>query len=202
MRGSIAETASEIWVGGGQVGLKKCMTRLPIHFCSTAVSIYIIHLMLIYHSRSKGRIYRIWKSSTLRLPPLHRSLSRVPPPMESQGVRLMSASKRKIPLDESKSPAKKIPKSSIPEYHEIATIKNEDGSVQWPAPQSQINQARDIILRSARSSGNILIVPDKDADGQVLDEDGLLRCSLMTSSGFQIVRRCHLASHLDAVGSA
>jgi hypothetical protein len=45
----------------------------------------------------------------------------------------------------SESPAKRA-KSNIPEYHATPSIKEEDGSIQWPAPKDQIENARNIIL--------------------------------------------------------
>lgn len=89
------------------------------------------------------------------------------------------ARKRTLPSGESNAPAKKRrkPAAVLPQYHESPSVKNEDGSIQWPAPQSQIDHARDIILQSAQSNGRILIVPDKDADGQVLHVCDLFQTS-------------------------
>jgi hypothetical protein len=53
--------------------------------------------------------------------------------------------KRKQAPSSDKSPAKKA-KSDIPEYHATPSIKEEDGSIQWPAPRDQIENARKIIL--------------------------------------------------------
>lgn len=85
----------------------------------------------------------------------------------------MSATKRKAPLA---AHANKRARPAIPEYHEAPTVKEEDGSVQWPAPRSQVDDARELILESARSGGNIMIVPDKDADG--LSAGSILRHTL------------------------
>ena len=55
--------------------------------------------------------------------------------------------KRKDPPSALKSPAKKPkPQVQVPEYHETPSIKEEDGSIQWPAPKSQMERAREIIL--------------------------------------------------------
>ncbi|KAI5369977.1 Putative DHH phosphoesterase superfamily [Septoria linicola] len=88
----------------------------------------------------------------------------------------MSATKRKAPLGQDKAHAIKRARPAVLEYHEAPTVKNEDGSVQWPAPRSQIDDARELILESAHSGGNIMIVPDKDADG--LSAGSILRHTL------------------------
>ena len=55
--------------------------------------------------------------------------------------------KRKDPPSTLKSPAKKAkPQVQVPEYHATPSIKEEDGSIQWPAPKSQMERAREIIL--------------------------------------------------------
>jgi hypothetical protein len=55
--------------------------------------------------------------------------------------------KRKDPPSELKSPAKKPkPQVPVPEYHATPSIKEEDGSIQWPAPKIQMEKARGIIL--------------------------------------------------------
>lgn len=160
-------------------------------------------------SRVTGRICRIWKhylspAYILSIPttisaPLRLSLR------PSRAIRLMSlARKRTLPSGESNAPAKKRrkPAAVLPQYHESPSVKNEDGSIQWPAPQSQIDHARDIILQSAQSSGRILIVPDKDADGQVLHACDLSRPALMTiCRRVQTICRSNPASHSDAAGS-
>jgi hypothetical protein len=53
--------------------------------------------------------------------------------------------KRKQAPSSDISPAKKA-KSDIPEYHATPSIKEEDGSIQWPAPRDQIENSRKIIL--------------------------------------------------------
>ncbi|CAK1355784.1 hypothetical protein CB0940_00529 [Cercospora beticola] len=80
-------------------------------------------------------------------------------------ARQMISSKRKAPPNQSSTPAKKRPKPDIPEYHTTPSVKEDDGSIQWPAPRSQIDKARSIILESAEAKSNIVLVPDKDADG-------------------------------------
>lgn len=55
--------------------------------------------------------------------------------------------KRKDPPLKLDSPAKKAkPQVSVPEYHETPSIKEEDGTIQWPAPKGQMDRAREIIL--------------------------------------------------------
>jgi len=58
-----------------------------------------------------------------------------------------SEMKRKDPPSKLVSPAKK-PKTKvpIPEYHATPSIKEEDGTIQWPAPREQMEKAREIIL--------------------------------------------------------
>lgn len=53
--------------------------------------------------------------------------------------------KRKGASNDGESPSKKF-KSHVPEYHETPSLKEEDGSIQWPAPRAQMETARDIIL--------------------------------------------------------
>lgn len=53
--------------------------------------------------------------------------------------------KRKEAPSSERSPAKK-PRPQVPEYHETPSIKEEDGSIQWPAPKDQMENAREIIL--------------------------------------------------------
>lgn len=55
--------------------------------------------------------------------------------------------KRKDPPSTLKSPAKKPkPQVQVPEYHATPSVKEEDGTMQWPAPKAQMDRARDIIL--------------------------------------------------------
>ena len=53
--------------------------------------------------------------------------------------------KRKEAPSKEKSPAKKA-KTVVPEYHATPSIKEEDGTIQWPAPKNQMEKAREIIL--------------------------------------------------------
>lgn len=53
--------------------------------------------------------------------------------------------KRKQAPSQEKSAAKKA-KPPVPEYHETPSIKEEDGTIQWPAPRDQMKKAREIIL--------------------------------------------------------
>lgn len=54
--------------------------------------------------------------------------------------------KRKEAPSSERSPAKK-PKPQVPEYHETPSVKEEDGSIQWPAPKYQMEKAREIIFK-------------------------------------------------------
>ncbi|KAF2717131.1 DHH phosphoesterase [Polychaeton citri CBS 116435] len=84
--------------------------------------------------------------------------------------------KRKNASEDSRSPTKKA-RPEVPEYHMTPTIKEEDGSVRWPAPVQQIERARDIIRACAAAQRRTLIVPDKDADG--LSSGAILRHTLV-----------------------
>jgi hypothetical protein len=55
-------------------------------------------------------------------------------------------SKRKASSIE--SPTKRAKPEPPPEYHLTPSVKNEDGSVQWPAPRREIECAREIILEA------------------------------------------------------
>lgn len=45
------------------------------------------------------------------------------------------------------APKPKKARIEVPEYHLTPSIKEEDGSIQWPAPSHQIEKARDTILK-------------------------------------------------------
>jgi hypothetical protein len=53
--------------------------------------------------------------------------------------------KRKEPPSTTKSPPKKA-RPSVPDYHLTPSVREADGSIQWPAPSSQIDSARQFIL--------------------------------------------------------
>ncbi|KAF2209654.1 hypothetical protein CERZMDRAFT_46559 [Cercospora zeae-maydis SCOH1-5] len=89
----------------------------------------------------------------------------------------MIPSKRKAPLSQRSTPAKKRARAAIPEYHTTPSVQDEDGSIQWPAPRAQIKRARSIIVNCAEGEGNIVLVPDKDADG--LSAGAILRHTLL-----------------------
>lgn len=59
---------------------------------------------------------------------------------------MMSSTKRKALPEKPKASAKRAKTEPVLEYHLTPSIKNEDGTVQWPAPQKQIDRAREIIL--------------------------------------------------------
>ncbi|KAI6898776.1 DHH family protein [Hortaea werneckii] len=84
--------------------------------------------------------------------------------------------KRKASPTKVGSPPKKA-KADIPEYHLSPLVREEDGSIQWPAPRAQIEKSRQMILDCAKSQSKTLIVPDKDADG--LSAGAILRHTLM-----------------------
>lgn len=63
----------------------------------------------------------------------------------TQGRPKLSEMKRKEAPSKEKSAAKK-PRTVVPEYHATPSIKEEDGSIQWPAPKDQMENARKIIL--------------------------------------------------------
>jgi hypothetical protein len=91
---------------------------------------------LIYISRPAIFINRI-----SRLPRAHTHIRS----LASQPIQKAPKMKRKQAPSSDKSPAKKA-KPDIPEYHATPPIKEEDGSIQWPAPRDQIENARKIIL--------------------------------------------------------
>ena len=53
--------------------------------------------------------------------------------------------KRKASPTKSGSPPKK-PKAEIPEYHLSSSVREEDGSIRWPAPKAQLAKALQMIL--------------------------------------------------------
>jgi hypothetical protein len=54
--------------------------------------------------------------------------------------------KRKASTTE--SPTKRAKPEPPPEYHLTPSVKNEDGSIQWPAPRREMERAREIILEA------------------------------------------------------
>lgn len=52
--------------------------------------------------------------------------------------------RKEAPSKESPSPKK--PKPEVTEYHLTPSIKEEDGSIQWPAPRAKMERAREIIV--------------------------------------------------------
>ena len=92
------------------------------------------------------RLINISRPATI----LHRSILQLPHTqirsIASQPTPETPKMKRKqAPSSDLKSPAKKA-KPDVPEYHATPSIKEEDGSIQWPAPKDQIENARKIIL--------------------------------------------------------
>lgn len=75
-----------------------------------------------------------------------------------------SHAKRKAEMQASPAKVKK-PKVQIPEYHLTPSRRDEGGEIVWPAPNSQIERAREIIKECASAHKPTLILPDKDADG-------------------------------------
>lgn len=83
-------------------------------------------------------------------------------PQRPIGLRsVASKMKRKEPPSKAKTPTKKI-KVEVPEYHLTPSIKEEDGGIQWPAPSSQMEQAREFIRACAMSEGKTLIASQID----------------------------------------
>ncbi|KAF2097166.1 DHH phosphoesterase [Rhizodiscina lignyota] len=83
--------------------------------------------------------------------------------------------KRSAPSTKALPKAKKL-RPEVPEYHLAPSLKDEDGNIIWPAPKSQIDNARRFIQECAKSNKPTLIVPDKDADG--LTSGAILRTTL------------------------
>ncbi|KAM0717280.1 hypothetical protein Q7P37_007132 [Cladosporium fusiforme] len=107
--------------------------------------------------------------------------------------------KRKEAPSSDGSPAKKA-KPQVPAYHETPTVKEVDGSIQWPAPKDQMEKAREIILECARSNKKTLIVPDKDADG--LSSGAILRHALILLGLNEDLIAVHLLAKGNTVHSA
>ncbi|KAI4224428.1 MAG: hypothetical protein LQ349_007246 [Xanthoria aureola] len=72
--------------------------------------------------------------------------------------------KRKA-ADAKESPQVKRQKEPVPDYCDIQTRKDDNGSILWPASLEAIEVARQYIKECAASKEKTLIVPDKDADG-------------------------------------
>jgi hypothetical protein len=106
---------------------------------------------------------------------------------------MMSPLKRKA--DKPVSPPKsKKPRVVVPEYHPTPSRRDESGENVWPAPEEQIERAREIIKEwyveirlipgfqltfdSAQAQKPTLILPDKDADG--LSSGSILHHTLTT----------------------
>jgi len=53
--------------------------------------------------------------------------------------------RKEAPSTAEKATAKR-PKVEVPEYHATPQVKDEYGSIQWPAPNAQLERAREIIL--------------------------------------------------------
>jgi hypothetical protein len=70
--------------------------------------------------------------------------------------------KRKDPPSKLQSPAKKPkPQIPVPEYHETRSLKEEDGTIQWPAPKGQMDRAKEIILDwFVHRNFTMLYIPD------------------------------------------
>ncbi|KAK3675316.1 hypothetical protein LTR78_004826 [Recurvomyces mirabilis] len=71
----------------------------------------------------------------------------------------------------------KKPRPEVPEYHLTPSVREEDGSIQWPAPASQMERVRQTIQECAKAQQRVIIAPDKDADG--LSAGAILRHTLM-----------------------
>ncbi|KAI7085945.1 hypothetical protein KC352_g40870, partial [Hortaea werneckii] len=106
--------------------------------------------------------------------------------------------KRKASPTKSGSPPKK-PKAEIPEYHLSSSVREEDGSIRWPAPKAQMAKARQMILDCAKNQSKTLIVPDKDADG--LSSGAILRHTLAILGLSQDLIAVHLLTKGNTVHS-
>ncbi|KAL9050736.1 MAG: hypothetical protein Q9206_004965 [Seirophora lacunosa] len=53
----------------------------------------------------------------------------------------------------------------VPDYCDARSRQDDQGVITWPAPSGAIESARVFLKECASSQQNILIVPDKDADG-------------------------------------
>ncbi|KAL3959611.1 hypothetical protein ACCO45_004728 [Purpureocillium lilacinum] len=71
----------------------------------------------------------------------------------------------------------KKPRPQVPDYHLTPSRRNGDGSAIWPAPEDQIERAREFILECVAAHQKTVIVPDKDADG--LTSGAILRRTLI-----------------------
>lgn len=91
--------------------------------------------------------------------------------------------------------ASKKAKIQVPDYHLTPQVKEEDGSIQWPAPKAQMERAREIIQECAAAKAKTLIVPDKDADG--LSSGAILRHTLLLLG----LPEDHIAVHLLTKGN-
>ncbi|KAI4221441.1 MAG: hypothetical protein L6R36_006907 [Xanthoria steineri] len=67
--------------------------------------------------------------------------------------------------DTKESPRVKRQKEPVPNYCDVQTRKDDNGSILWPASLEAIEVARQYIKECAASKEKTLIVPDKDADG-------------------------------------
>ncbi|KAJ3956061.1 hypothetical protein N0V92_007389 [Colletotrichum tropicale] len=59
----------------------------------------------------------------------------------------------------------KKPPPAVPEYHLTPSVRNEDGTIVWPAPEDRMEAARSFIRECVAAGKPTLIIPDKDADG-------------------------------------
>ncbi|KAF2016350.1 DHH phosphoesterase [Aaosphaeria arxii CBS 175.79] len=89
----------------------------------------------------------------------------------------MASPKKRKAGDEPASKAKRN-KVVIPEYHLTPSRRDDSGETVWPAPQGQIDRAREIIMECAKSQKSTVILPDKDADG--LSSGAILHHTLTT----------------------
>ncbi|QIW98143.1 hypothetical protein AMS68_003661 [Peltaster fructicola] len=95
-------------------------------------------------------------------------------------------------------PAKKA-RPEVPEYHLSPQVREADGSIQWPAPSTQIGRAREIILECAKAQQTTVIAPDKDADG--LSAGSILRHTLILLGLKPELIKAHLLSKGSTIHS-
>ncbi|KAJ8108084.1 hypothetical protein OPT61_g8418 [Boeremia exigua] len=77
---------------------------------------------------------------------------------------MASPLKRKAEKPAASTVAKKS-KVVVPEYHTTPQRRDDTGEVVWPARKEQIERAREIITECAQAHKQVVILPDKDADG-------------------------------------
>lgn len=107
---------------------------------------------------------------------------------------------KRVSTSTAPSPPAKKAKAQVPEYHATPSIKEEDGSIQWPAPAAKMERTRHFIRECVGAQQKTLIVPDKDADG--LSSGAILRHTLILMGLPDQLIQVHLLSKGNTVHSA